>query len=1112
MSWGAARAAVGKPRRGFSRMLVHMSALLLPFFAHAVAAEVEPTTPQGHYLFHSYGADDGLINSAVTLLLQDRQGFIWAGTDDGLYRYNGHDFERFGVDESTAVLALHEDAQGVLWVGTRLGLNRWNGSDFVPVPGSIASGDIINAIADTPEGLWLATASGLHIADQALAFRSAPDWIEGEATALWHGRTNTGLWVGHWDSQARILRRDASGWHSYAFGEIPVRERVKAIAEDGAGKIWARTATALWALDDSAQRFERVATPIPIAAEKHSTLAVGRRGDLWVANDAVMHRDNAGWTESLGGAVLGTRPVLEDREGSLWFGVRGLKRLAGRGIFHVYDINEGLPGTVVWSIARDRDKTLWVGTENGLARAVGERFEAIAGTSDHAIRSIATAADGRLFMAGIPAHEVLSYDPERGALRHHPLGSAIAPGRIPRLLLDRQGILWAGTDNAGLLQADTHDAELPFSSERLPRGTPEEHIGDIHEDAAGRIWVAGRSGLAMREHGNWRRFTTADGLRFDDTFYVRSTRNGDLLVVYGGSNGFARVRYEYGVLNILRHVDSASARSVDEIFIIGEDAQENVWVGTGHSIELRTPQRIEKFSMRDGLLGDDTASMAFLAEPNGDVWVGVVGGLMRFDAAAYRALPPRHPPPAALLEVRIGDRAWETTAQDVQVSHKANSFQARFAGLSFIGNSNEYKTRLFGLESAASIAESREVRYSALPPGSYRFEVAARTGPHDPWGAPASFSFLVMPAWWQTWLARALFVLAGVLVLLLGVRWRVAALEQHNRELEEHVTSRTAELCSTNTQLQSEIQDRIAAEHTVHERNTELEGLNHKLSEAHSQLLQSEKMASVGQLAAGVAHEINNPIGFVHANLSVLKQYVENIFQVLAVYGRIERALPDDHPELDQLRDVKRRIEIDYLCNDTLDLLSETLGGVTRVKKIVQDLKDFSHLDNAEWQRFDIHQCLDSTLNMIAHELKYKVDVIKEYGPLPPVRCLPFQLSQVFVNLLMNAAQAIEERGNVTIRTAIDGDWVSIAVSDTGKGIDPAHLRRIFEPFFTTKPVGLGTGLGLSVSYSIIQRHSGSIEAASQPGSGTTFTIRLPINGPDQAGERTAESATTPES
>lgn len=290
----------------------------------------------------------------------------------------------------------------------------------------------------------------------------------------------------------------------------------------------------------------------------------------------------------------------------------------------------------------------------------------------------------------------------------------------------------------------------------------------------------------------------------------------------------------------------------------------------------------------------------------------------------------------------------------------------------------------------------------------------------------------------------------------------------------------------------------IAQREAIAARTRELETLNRKLTDTQSQLLQSEKMASVGQLAAGVAHEINNPISFVHANLAILKKYVEEIFGLLGVYERIEHTLPPDHPELKPLQALKQRAELDYLRSDTVDLLTETLDGVTRVRKIVQGLKDFSHLDEAEWQRADLHQCLDSTLNMIAHELKYKADVIKDYGEMPLIECLPFQLSQVFVNLLMNAAQAIDEHGRVSIRTGSDNDSVWIAVSDTGKGIEPAHIHRIFEPFFTTKPIGTGTGLGLSVSYSIVQRHAGSIEVTSEPGQGSTFTIRLPIQAKTQ--------------
>ncbi len=1076
---------------------------LLPT-ARATVPTIESPTPQGHYIFRSYGANDGLLDPTILQLLQDTHGFIWAGTDDGLYRYDGFRFDRFGVDEglpSAVIDALHEDRQGVLWAGTRAGLSRWNGTGFVTIANAIATGDVIHAIADNAEGVWLASTRGLSVVGADLSLQPARGWSGGEATALLVGSKVTGLWVAQWDGQAHVLRHEADAWHSYALANESPHERIDAFAEDGQGRLWARSATQLWALNAAQQAFEHVDTPRPLTASAGAYLTVGRRGDLWVSNDVAMHRQGDRWTDVLGGAVIGARPMLEDREGSLWFGVRGLQRLVGRGVFHAYDISEGLPGNVVWSMVRDTEQTLWVGTDHGLAHAVGDRFETIPGTEAQLVRSIAAAPDGKVYLAGVPANEILSYDPALRQLSHHALDAAITPERILHLLLDRHGILWASTNNAGLLKADTRDLQLHFSREALPDGAPGELLRGLHEDAAGRLWVAGRRGLAVCEDGRWRRLTSAEGLSYNDVNYVTTTRNGDVLIVYNGSHGFDRSRYEQGRLRILRHFDNTSARYADEIFSIGEDANQNIWIGSGRGIDLHTPLHTEHFTLANGLLGEDTASMAFLAEPNGDVWIGVVGGLMRFDAAAYKALPPRTAPPADLLDIRLGSRAFTSAAQDVQVPHTANSFQVRFASLSFIGNGIvQYKTRLDGLTTAEEVTDSRYANYPALPPGDYRFEVAARTGSLGTWGTPATFAFHVLPAWWQTWWARVLYAVGIVLALALAVQWRMAALRQNNRRLEDNVAKRTIELRQTNALLQSEIDDRLAAESAVQQRNAELETLNRRLAGTQSQLLQSEKMASVGQLAAGVAHEINNPIGFVHSNLGSLKRYVEDIFNVLGIYERLEHALPHDHPDLERLRALKQRIELDFLRRDTDELLAETLEGVTRVKKIVQDLKNFSHLDEAEWQRVDLHKSLDSTLNVVAHELKYKADVVKEYGVVPPVRCLPFQLNQVFLNLLVNAAHAIDGRGTVTLRTGCDEDTAWVTISDTGRGVEPAILHRIFEPFFTTKPVGSGTGLGLSVSYGIVQKHGGTIEAASVLGSGTTFTIRLPIDGPPNLG------------
>ena len=312
------------------------------------------------------------------------------------------------------------------------------------------------------------------------------------------------------------------------------------------------------------------------------------------------------------------------------------------------------------------------------------------------------------------------------------------------------------------------------------------------------------------------------------------------------------------------------------------------------------------------------------------------------------------------------------------------------------------------------------------------------------------------------------------------------ALKIAHAELERRVVERTH-------QLSEQISVRQLVEIALQQRNSELESLNTKLAGTQSQLLQSEKMASVGQLAAGVAHEINNPIGYVGSNLTTLTRYVENIFSVLVAYEQLETTLPAATPELVAVNALKQSIELHFVRNDIVNLLAESIEGVTRVEKIVTDLKDFSRIDDAAWQQADIHDGINSTLNVVAHELKYKGNLVKEYGDLPLIQCLPFQLKQVFMNLLVNAAHAIEQRGTITIRTGREIEHVWITIADTGKGIDPRHLNRIFEPFFTTKPVGVGTGLGLSVSYSIIQKHGGTIEVASDLGKGTTFTIRLPI-------------------
>ncbi|TXH98463.1 MAG: PAS domain-containing protein [Rheinheimera sp.] len=285
----------------------------------------------------------------------------------------------------------------------------------------------------------------------------------------------------------------------------------------------------------------------------------------------------------------------------------------------------------------------------------------------------------------------------------------------------------------------------------------------------------------------------------------------------------------------------------------------------------------------------------------------------------------------------------------------------------------------------------------------------------------------------------------------------------------------------------------------LEQEHAELKALNDKLSMAQNQLLQSEKMAAVGQLAAGVAHEINNPIGFISSNLQTLQDYAARLLKLTDFYEKVISKTGND-AYLAMQRDTQQRLQFDFVRQDLPELLSESIDGIERVTDIVKNLKAFSHVDNAHWQYANLVEGLENTLKIAANQLKYKVEIHRDYAAdLPEVYCQPNQINQVFLNLLVNAAQAMEHKGHLYLRAWQQGQSVCVEVRDTGPGIAPEHMKRLFEPFFTTKPVGSGTGLGLSLSYSIVQKHQGEIDVHSVPGSGASFTIMLPVAGPASA-------------
>jgi diguanylate cyclase (GGDEF)-like protein len=535
-------------------------------------------------------------------------------------------------------------------------------------------------------------------------------------------------------------------------------------------------------------------------AVNRSFLGLDRAGRLWVPTDSgLFHLAAGGWRRIGPGQGLPggwAQGLFHDREGSLWVwqaGV-GLHRILGRGLWESWTRAEGLSGDIVWSIHRDRAGTLWVGTSNGLTHAAAGRWAVVAGTEGLAVRSIAEAADGTLWLGCVPA-QVVHFDPRGGGVRRFGAAEGVTDAKILDVLVARSGDVWVGTRGGGLLRS--RRGEEPFAGVASPRETL-----FVSEDSRGRIFAGGRgpgAGLAVLEGSRWRRYTTADGLLHDDLLLLREDPHGDLWVAYAEPLGISRLRLEGNVLRVLEH-RTPTAGVAGTTYLLGFDGRGRLWRGTGGGIDVLAGTETRHFDSTDGLIGDDCSFQAFWLDAAGDVFIGTSRGLSRFRGGRERGAAA--PPTTLVLDARLGTREVSAAGPEPVVARHHDSLRVRFSGLSFAhARRVEHQVRLLGLETDWVAAGAREVRYPALRPGRYVFEVRSRIG-RQAWGPTTRLSFRILPAWWQTWPARAgEATLAGLLLAGL-VRLRLRRLQRQRTHLARVVHERTVELRVANDALQ----------------------------------------------------------------------------------------------------------------------------------------------------------------------------------------------------------------------------------------------------------------------------------------------------------------------
>ncbi|AKF84288.1 histidine kinase [Myxococcus fulvus 124B02] len=1027
---------------------------------------LDPQRWVSQYSQDSWRSDDGLPQNSLLSMAQTRDGYVWLGTWEGLVRFDGARFVVFDKRNTPelrnhTIKALAEDASGVLWVGTDQGLVSYVDGRFERAPGASAplEGFRVEHLIVGEGSLWAGTSGGLWqvpLGEGVARQYTEADGMPGMSiTALARGGGDNRLWVGTKTGLALLEGGQVRGL-PFPIPGGDVRSEVTSLFQDVTGTLWMGTEAGLVSWNGMLARRFSTSDGLPAVV---TALLADSQGNLWVGTrrGGLLRREAAGFSAPLHGAGLVDAEVLsllEDRDGSLWVGTySGLFRLRD-GPFATFGAPEGLSNETVSTVLEDKHGTVWLGTVGGglffLRDGRIHRMDDFEGGTDPVITALHEAPDGTLW-AGSKAG-AFRYDGHRFAKSSRVQG--LPDDVVTSILVDSRGTQWFGT-RKGLARVRGGDVTVFGQKQGLT-----SPIIVMAEDASGALWLGADSGLWRYEEGKGlRRFTAKDGAPGEVVLALLADPDGTVWV--GTETGLGRWRDG----TWFRYTVSQHGLYDDAVFSIVSDGDEHLWMSSNKGVSRVSRRELEEVAegkrTRLAVMGFDQTDGMRTAECNGNtqpsgwrgrdgrLWFTTIQGAIVVDPVRVRAT--RQPPEVRIEEVRVNGKLVSVLGP-VELRPDDSRLDIRFTAFT-PGDAVRvpFRYRLVGHDDGWVRAEIRRATYTGLRPGRYLFQVQAELRDGG-WTEPVSLDVVLEPSLWQRTEFWALFVLGmgmlGVSVYLL----RVGQLKARERWLEARVQERTRELARANEELEANVRT---------------------LRQTQAQLVQAGRMAAVGQLAAGVGHEINNPLAYIVSNL----EHASEESDMLA------RELGETRAAGTRLREVGQA-------------LREALHGADRVRRIVRDLKTFSRPDDEKQGPVELGAVLDSAVKIAMGELRPRAKLVRDYGDVTWVEGNEARLAQVFLNLLINAAQALPEgraeqnEVRLVTRGGADG-WVVAEVRDTGSGISPESLGRIFDPFYTTKPVGVGTGLGLSLCHAYVTAMGGTISVESELGKGSVFRVSL---------------------